>query len=115
MVRDECAKYPNAEIQWVQEEHKNYGYWQHVQPRIETSTGKTRRATQVKIVFMILSDGHVEIKAIFSPKNYFLFLRFVLVLTLMRRQINFLLYGQSGKLFWVGRQNNSNSIPKCQG
>lgn len=45
LVRDECAKYPNAEITWSQEEHKNYGYWSHVQPRIETSTGKTRRAT----------------------------------------------------------------------
>lgn len=45
LVRDECAKYSNAEIQWAQEEHKNHGYWQHVQPRIETATGKTRRAT----------------------------------------------------------------------
>ena len=37
VVRDEMIKYSNAEIQWVQEEHKNHGYWYHVQPRIEAS------------------------------------------------------------------------------
>merc|ERR1711962_1122975 len=37
VVRDEMLKYSNAEIQWVQEEHKNHGYWYHVQPRIEAS------------------------------------------------------------------------------
>jgi len=45
MVREECAKYPNASIQWVQEEHKNNGYWSHVQPRIETAAGDNRRAS----------------------------------------------------------------------
>lgn len=43
IVREEIAKYPNAEIQWVQEEHKNHGYWQHVQQRIETSCLDGRR------------------------------------------------------------------------
>jgi 2-oxoglutarate dehydrogenase E1 component len=42
-VREEIAKYPNAEIQWLQEEHKNHGYWQHVQPRIETACLDDRR------------------------------------------------------------------------
>merc|ERR1711962_89329 len=37
VIRSETAKYSSAEIQWVQEEHKNHGYWYHVQPRIETS------------------------------------------------------------------------------
>ncbi|XP_065652438.1 2-oxoglutarate dehydrogenase complex component E1 isoform X2 [Hydra vulgaris] len=45
LVRKECAKYQNASLQWVQEEHKNHGAWQHMQPRIETSTGNSRRAT----------------------------------------------------------------------
>lgn len=45
LVREEVEKYPNAEIQWIQEEHKNHGYWQHVQPRIETSTLDGRRPT----------------------------------------------------------------------
>jgi len=44
LVSEEIAKYPNAELQWVQEEHKNHGYWQHVQPRIETcNTHDSRR------------------------------------------------------------------------
>jgi len=47
LVREEIAKYPNAEIQWVQEEHKNHGYWQHVQPRIETSCLDDRRPSYV--------------------------------------------------------------------
>lgn len=47
LVRDEIRKYPNAELVWVQEEHKNMGYWTHVQPRIQTAmrqlTGDDRR------------------------------------------------------------------------
>jgi len=39
-VRDECAKYANANVQWVQEEHKNMGSWFYVQPRIYTASGK---------------------------------------------------------------------------
>lgn len=45
LVREECAKYPNATLQWVQEEHKNYGYWQHMQPRIECAANDNRRAS----------------------------------------------------------------------
>lgn len=36
-VYDECNKYKNAEILWVQEEPKNMGFWSHVFPRILTS------------------------------------------------------------------------------
>ena len=32
----EIGKYPNAEVVWVQEEHKNQGAWSYVQPRIES-------------------------------------------------------------------------------
>jgi len=45
LVCKELGKYPNASVQWVQEEHKNHGYWQHVQPRIETCVGEDRRPT----------------------------------------------------------------------
>jgi 2-oxoglutarate dehydrogenase E1 component len=41
-VKAECAKYPNAEIVWAQEEHKNQGAWNYIQPRFETSLSKTR-------------------------------------------------------------------------
>ncbi|XP_052689627.1 2-oxoglutarate dehydrogenase complex component E1-like isoform X1 [Crassostrea angulata] len=34
LVRDEIAKYPNASISWVQEEHKNMGAFQYVEPRL---------------------------------------------------------------------------------
>ena len=38
-VTSEMAKYPNAKVTWVQEEHKNMGAWSYVQPRFETATG----------------------------------------------------------------------------
>lgn len=33
----ECQKYPDADIVWAQEEHKNQGFWPYVQPRLCTS------------------------------------------------------------------------------
>ena len=35
LIREELQRYPNAAVQWVQEEHKNHGYWQHIKPRVE--------------------------------------------------------------------------------
>lgn len=40
LVRAEIAKYPRAEIGWVQEEHKNMGGWTYVQPRFMTTLAK---------------------------------------------------------------------------
>ena len=40
LVRAEIAKYPRAEIGWVQEEHKNMGAWSYVQPRFNTTLAK---------------------------------------------------------------------------
>jgi 2-oxoglutarate dehydrogenase E1 component len=39
-VAEEAAKYPNAEITWVQEEPQNMGFWTYVAPRIETALTK---------------------------------------------------------------------------
>ena len=36
---EECNKYSNAELVWVQEEHKNQGGWSYVQPRFQTAIG----------------------------------------------------------------------------
>uniref|UniRef100_A0A5K3FXF4 2-oxoglutarate dehydrogenase, mitochondrial n=2 Tax=Mesocestoides corti TaxID=53468 RepID=A0A5K3FXF4_MESCO len=35
LIKEELERYPNAAVQWVQEEHKNYGAWSYVRPRIE--------------------------------------------------------------------------------
>ncbi|UXI14218.1 2-oxoglutarate dehydrogenase [Sarcoptes scabiei] len=37
LLRDELKKYPQAELIWSQEEHKNQGYWAYVQPRIHST------------------------------------------------------------------------------
>ncbi|XP_068082629.1 2-oxoglutarate dehydrogenase complex component E1 [Anabrus simplex] len=37
LVKNECLKYPNAELVWAQEEHKNQGAWGYVQPRFHTA------------------------------------------------------------------------------
>ena len=42
-VVEEIAKgFPNASLTWVQEEPKNQGYWQYVQPRFSTALGPSR-------------------------------------------------------------------------
>nr|CAH0106468.1 unnamed protein product [Daphnia galeata] len=37
LIRDEINKYPNAQLKWAQEEHKNMGVWSFVQPRFQTA------------------------------------------------------------------------------
>ncbi|KAF8371141.1 ogdh-1 [Pristionchus pacificus] len=36
LVMEECTKYPQAELVWAQEEHKNMGGWTFVQPRFNS-------------------------------------------------------------------------------
>ncbi|ODN05664.1 2-oxoglutarate dehydrogenase, mitochondrial [Orchesella cincta] len=36
LIKDEVNKYANAQLTWVQEEHKNSGAWCYVQPRMRT-------------------------------------------------------------------------------
>ncbi|XP_017882185.1 2-oxoglutarate dehydrogenase, mitochondrial isoform X3 [Ceratina calcarata] len=45
LVKKESAKYPNAELVWAQEEHKNQGAWTYVQPRFHTALNGTRPLT----------------------------------------------------------------------
>lgn len=42
LVKQECEKYPNAELVWAQEEHKNQGAWPYVQPRFTTALSGAR-------------------------------------------------------------------------
>jgi len=37
------CQYCNAELYWVQEEHKNMGAWTYVQPRTQTAVGGYHR------------------------------------------------------------------------
>nr|CAD7448058.1 unnamed protein product [Timema bartmani] len=42
LVKKQCMKYPNADVCWAQEEHKNQGSWTYVQPRFQTALNGTR-------------------------------------------------------------------------
>jgi 2-oxoglutarate dehydrogenase E1 component len=42
-LRAEGALYPNAELYWAQEEHKNMGAWAYVKPRFQTLFDYQRR------------------------------------------------------------------------
>lgn len=38
----EVQKYPNAQIVWCQEEHKNQGYYDYIKPRIRTTINRSK-------------------------------------------------------------------------
>ncbi|KAM3924154.1 2-oxoglutarate dehydrogenase complex component E1 isoform 3-T3 [Leptodactylus fuscus] len=42
LIENEVNKYPNAEIVWCQEEHKNQGYYDYVKPRLRTTIHRTK-------------------------------------------------------------------------
>ncbi|KAM4678122.1 2-oxoglutarate dehydrogenase complex component E1 isoform 1-T1 [Discoglossus pictus] len=42
LVEEEVNKYPNAEVVWCQEEHKNQGYYDYVKPRIRTTIHRAK-------------------------------------------------------------------------
>ncbi|KAG8551814.1 hypothetical protein GDO81_004283 [Engystomops pustulosus] len=42
LVKEEVDKYHNAELVWCQEEHKNMGYYDYIQPRFLTLLNHTR-------------------------------------------------------------------------
>jgi 2-oxoglutarate dehydrogenase E1 component len=47
LIKKEVEKYPNAELIWAQEEHKNQGAWTYVQPRFVTALNGTRSVSYV--------------------------------------------------------------------
>ncbi|XP_058799660.1 2-oxoglutarate dehydrogenase complex component E1 isoform X4 [Phymastichus coffea] len=47
LIKKEVAKYPNAELVWAQEEHKNQGAWAYVQPRFQTCLNGTKSVSYV--------------------------------------------------------------------
>ncbi|KAJ8286387.1 hypothetical protein GJAV_G00038710 [Gymnothorax javanicus] len=42
LVKAETARYPNADLVWCQEEHKNQGYYDYIRPRLRTTIARTR-------------------------------------------------------------------------
>lgn len=47
-IREEIARWPNAQVAWAQEEAMNYGAWSYVRPRLERTAalcGRSPRAT----------------------------------------------------------------------
>ncbi|XP_018575609.1 2-oxoglutarate dehydrogenase, mitochondrial isoform X3 [Anoplophora glabripennis] len=48
LLKQECAKYSNAQIAWCQEEHKNQGGWTYVEPRFETTLAGQRDIVSTK-------------------------------------------------------------------
>uniref|UniRef100_A0A673SUX3 2-oxoglutarate dehydrogenase complex component E1 n=1 Tax=Suricata suricatta TaxID=37032 RepID=A0A673SUX3_SURSU len=42
LLLQEVHKYPNAELAWCQEEHKNQGYYDYVKPRLRTTISRAK-------------------------------------------------------------------------
>ncbi|XP_064421602.1 2-oxoglutarate dehydrogenase complex component E1 isoform X1 [Latimeria chalumnae] len=42
LILEEVKKYPNADLLWCQEEHKNQGYYDYMKPRIRTTIDRAR-------------------------------------------------------------------------
>ncbi|XP_019587193.1 2-oxoglutarate dehydrogenase complex component E1 isoform X2 [Rhinolophus sinicus] len=42
LLLQEVQKYPNAELAWCQEEHKNQGYYDYVKPRLRTTINRAK-------------------------------------------------------------------------
>lgn len=42
LLQKEAQKYPNAELVWCQEEHKNQGYYDYIKPRLRTTINRAK-------------------------------------------------------------------------
>ncbi len=50
-MREELARFPNADIVWCQEEPKNQGYWSFIDPHIEAALGEVKtRSSRAKYI-----------------------------------------------------------------
>ena len=49
-VKDELARYPNAEVCWTQEEHRNQGAWSYVKERLDVLFENTKRAGHTRYI-----------------------------------------------------------------
>ena len=59
LVKREVERFPNAIIEWVQEEPKNMGSWFFVQPRIVTATNGSRIVRFVPYKFLLNIFTHM--------------------------------------------------------
>ena len=49
-VSDQIAKYPNAEICWAQEEHRNQGAFNYIRPRFLFLLNQLKRNTKLRYI-----------------------------------------------------------------
>ncbi|XP_034239296.1 2-oxoglutarate dehydrogenase, mitochondrial isoform X2 [Thrips palmi] len=60
LIKKECAKYPDAQLVWAQEEHKNQGAWFYVQNRFNTTLNGGRPVTGLSGPVEVFCDGAKE-------------------------------------------------------
>ena len=62
-MSQELGRYPNAEVTWVQEEPKNMGAWNYVQPRLAMASGQARKirySNEVIYTVETMNKGHLR-------------------------------------------------------
>lgn len=51
LVTEEIKKYPNADIVWSQEEHKNQAFWPFIQPHLHTILNKLNMTNKIRYAY----------------------------------------------------------------
>uniref|UniRef100_A0A6P7HEP6 2-oxoglutarate dehydrogenase, mitochondrial n=2 Tax=Diabrotica virgifera virgifera TaxID=50390 RepID=A0A6P7HEP6_DIAVI len=57
LVKKELQKYPKAKVCWLQEEHKNQGFWDHMEPRLRTILRSLKDSRDVSYVGRAVSSS----------------------------------------------------------